>query len=108
MVDMTDQVLVYITVPVDQASGLARELVIAGLAACVNVVETVRSTYRWKGEVVTDQESLLFCKSTGDRVTELVAFVKQHHPYEVPGISVMPITGGNPDFLQWISQMTQR
>jgi periplasmic divalent cation tolerance protein len=40
------------------------------------------------------------------RITEIVARAKREHPYEVPGISTRPITGGNPDYLAWIRQQT--
>jgi periplasmic divalent cation tolerance protein len=41
-----------------------------------------------------------------DRVAEIVALVKQEHPYELPSVSTRPITDGNPDYLAWIAQET--
>ena len=48
----------------EDAGALARALVERRLAACVNAVSKVASTYRWKGEVQQDQETLLIIKTT--------------------------------------------
>ena len=46
-----------------QAAEIARALVERRLAACVNVVPTICSTYRWQGKVVEEGESLLIIKT---------------------------------------------
>lgn len=74
---------VYVTVPPDVADDLAARLVGDGVAACVNAVDC-RSTYRWEGEIVRDEEVVLLAKTTADRYDDLVALVEELHPYDVP------------------------
>jgi len=93
------------TAPAEAAPGIARALVEEKLAACVNVVERVRSVYSWKGAICDDAEALLLVKTTADRVAELAARLKALHPYEVPEIVSIEIREGegNPEYLEWIA-----
>ena len=84
------------------ASALATELVQTRLAACVNIVPSVRSIYHWQGEVVTDQESLLMIKTTASRYAELESAIVQHHPYDVPEILQLRIAAGSTRYLAWM------
>ncbi|SDC58020.1 divalent-cation tolerance protein CutA [Natrinema hispanicum] len=76
---------VYITAPPEAADDIAKQLVDARLAACVNQFETT-STYRWEGDVHHDEEVILLAKTTGDASDDLVARVQELHPYDVPCI----------------------
>lgn len=73
----------YVTAPRDAASELARTLVDERLAACVNTVDC-ESVYRWEGDVVADDETILLAKTTDDRYDDLAARVVELHPYDVP------------------------
>ena len=73
----------YVTAPPDAAADIARTLVEERLAACVNAV-SCDSTYRWEGEVVTDEEVVLLAKTTDERYGDLAERVAELHPYEVP------------------------
>lgn len=73
----------YITAPPDSADELATGLVEQRLAACVNRV-ACDSTYRWQGEIHDDEEVILLAKTTDDRYDDLVSYVTEHHPYDVP------------------------
>jgi len=69
-----------------QAERIATALVEESLAACVNVVPGVRSIYRWKGELVRDDEALLLAKTTRARFEALQARVHALHTYDVPEV----------------------
>lgn len=71
------------TCPPAEAGRLARDLVERG-AGCVNVLPAVRSVYRWKGELVDDEESLLVIKAATERVPDLERALSTLHPYELP------------------------
>jgi periplasmic divalent cation tolerance protein len=74
-----------VTVPnLELGEDLARELVEARLAACVNVLPGLTSIYRWKGGVERDAECLLIVKTVAARVRELESWLDRHHPYDVP------------------------
>jgi periplasmic divalent cation tolerance protein len=75
----------YVTAPPEAAAALARGAVEERLAACVNRVPC-RSTYRWEGAVVDDEEEILLLKTTDDRYGALRSYLEREHPYDVPCI----------------------
>lgn len=91
----------YITAPQNAAADLARDLVEAELAACVNLVDC-ESIYRWEDEVVTDEETILLAKTTEDRYADLQAFVEENHPYDVPCIERFDETVVSVPFADWV------
>ena len=114
-------VVVYVTAPSEEAGlKLARGLVSAKLAACVNVAPRVTSVYEWEGKVEEEAESLLIIKSTTDALPKLTDWVKTNHPYDVPEVISLPvnrpiqipfprfslsffqITGGSETYLKWL------
>jgi periplasmic divalent cation tolerance protein len=106
---MSDNHVVVITTTdsEDAAGTLARAVVEARLAACVQVSGPVRSVYRWDGEVRDDREWQLWIKTAYDRVDELTEFVKARHTYDVPEVVALPVLGGNADYLEWITSETR-
>jgi periplasmic divalent cation tolerance protein len=90
------------------AERIARALVDARLAACVNILAPARSVYRWQGAVEQADEVPLLIKTTAGRYTALEAAIRQHHPYEVPEIVALPIGRGLPAYLQWLADETRQ
>lgn len=84
------------------AQKLAGTLVGERLAACVNRLPGVLSTYRWQGEVNTDNEELLLIKTTADRFEALKARLLALHPYELPELIALPIERGHAAYLDWV------
>ncbi|WP_349261249.1 divalent-cation tolerance protein CutA [Povalibacter sp.] len=101
---MTDQVILVLTTCPDstEAERIAAALVTERLAACVNRVEGVRSTYAWNGQLQDDREVLLVIKTTSGRLGELEARLKALHPYELPELLIVPVSGGNERYLEWV------
>jgi periplasmic divalent cation tolerance protein len=100
---MPDIVLALTTLPADvDAVPIARELIEAGLAACVSVVPAVRSVYAWQGAVEVGQEQQLVIKTTRVKVDAVWEVLRARHPYDVPEFLVVPVAGGSPDYLNWI------
>jgi len=101
---MTDAVLVLTTVPsADVGAALARSLVQARLAACVNVLPPMTSVYRWKGEVQEDSECQMVIKTVRPRLDALRVLVQESHPYELPEFVVIPIETGDEAYLAWVA-----
>ena len=86
------------------AAALARTLVNEGLAACVNQVAGVRSTYRWAGQLHEDEEILLIIKTSAERLATLSARIEALHPYEVPEVIAVEVIGGSERYLAWLGQ----
>jgi periplasmic divalent cation tolerance protein len=70
----------------EAALRLARALVDARLAACVQIVDGLRSIYRWQGAIEDATECQLIAKTPPSRAEALVARLRELHPYEVPEI----------------------
>jgi len=98
------QPVIYLTTCSEEmtAEKLAAELVESNLAACVNVIAPVKSTYRWEGKVVTETEWLLVIKSTHERQGELHSCIRKLSGYELPEFVAFKITGGSPEYLTWL------
>jgi periplasmic divalent cation tolerance protein len=86
------------------AERLARMLVERRLAACVNVVPGVVSTYRWKGAVERAEERLLVIKTRRSRLEELRAALVAEHPYELPELVAFEVAAGHAPYLAWIDE----
>lgn len=90
------------------ADRLAAGLVEARLAACVNRLAPVRSTYRWEGRIETAEEVPLLAKTTLAAYPALQDWLTEHHPYEVPEIIALPVAAGLPTYLAWLAAEVNR
>lgn len=100
-----DALVILCTAPSsDVAATLARGLVDAQLAACVNLIAGVRSFYRWKGEVEDDSEVQLVVKTRASRLAAVRGWIESNHPYDTPEILALPVSGGSEAYLAWIGQ----
>ena len=106
---MTDKIVVLSTCgSAEEAEKLARSLVEQRLAACVNVMPSVRSYYRWKDAIESSDEYLLVIKSTRARMAALVASLEKEHSYEVPEVIAVPVVDGSPNYLTWLEASLER
>jgi periplasmic divalent cation tolerance protein len=87
---------------------LARTLVEEGLAACVSIFPPMQSIYRWQGKVEQASERQLIIKTDAARVEDLKARLAALHPYDVPEVLVLPVSGGSEGYLQWIRDSVGR
>jgi len=95
--------LIYITCANPaEAENIGTVLVERRLAACVNILDGMRSIYWWQGKVERGSEAVLIAKTRRELVDELTDAVKAMHGYELPCVVALDIEGGNPDFLSWI------
>lgn len=91
----------------EEAEKLTQALVENHLAACVNIVPEIRSTYWWKGKIETGQEALLVIKTKRSKLQALIDKVVALHSYTVPEVVAFPIIGGNPAYLKWMNDSLQ-
>ena len=105
-----DQALLVLTnVPdLECAQLIARTLVEARLAACVNLLPAVQSIYRWQGQIEETTEITLLIKTTSQQVDSLQKTIVKLHPYDVPEIIATPIVAGYAPYLQWIATETAK
>ncbi|HET6169025.1 MAG TPA: divalent-cation tolerance protein CutA [Terracidiphilus sp.] len=86
----------------EEADRLAHALVSERLAACVTLIPSARSVYRWKDEIETTSETLLLIKTAEAQVTALEIRLKALHSYETPEFLVLKVESGSPDYLAWL------
>jgi len=86
----------------EEASQVARGLVERELAACVNIIPSLRSVYRWKGEVEEAEEHLLLIKTRQDLLAAVEQAIGELHSYEVPEVLALPVAGGSSGYLDWL------
>lgn len=91
----------------EDAAALAAALVERRLAACVQTVGPVTSTYRWEGKIETSQEWQLVIKSRADLFPALRDAIAELHSYEVPEILALPILSGGESYLDWMREELQ-
>lgn len=105
MSDDKDPIVVFVTTPdITEAEKIAGELVKDGLAACVNIVNKVRSVYRWQGEICRESEALCIIKTIKGNFVALKDKVKSMHSYTVPEVIGLPIDIGSDKYLKWLTK----
>tara|TARA_Y100001936_G_scaffold252558_1_gene312751 strand:- start:40433 stop:40762 length:330 start_codon:yes stop_codon:yes gene_type:complete len=90
----------------ETALKLANKLISKKLAACINIQSECTSCYRWKDKIETTTELPIFIKTISPHYVEVENTIIAIHPDELPEIVTVPINGGLPKYLQWISNET--
>ena len=89
------------------AAELAATLVEERLAACVSRLPGLISRYRWQGTVEEATEVLVILKTRASLEGTLLRRLVEIHPYDVPEALVLPVTGGHPPYLDWLTEATR-
>ena len=105
---MTEQICEVIITADDEAwlAGLTRALVEERLVACGQLINSVSSTYRWAGEVLTEREARVALHTREALMPALIARVRAEHSYEIPCVIALPVIIGNPDYVEWVIAST--
>jgi periplasmic divalent cation tolerance protein len=104
---MERAVLVYTTFPsVVEAEKVGNNLVSARLAACVNILPGMISTYRWQGVVERAEEAVMIVKTRASLAEAVRASVRATHPYDTPAIMVLPVESVDDRYFAWILDAT--
>ena len=100
-------VLVYATFPgLAEAEEISCKLLGENLIACANIFSGMISIYRWNNMLERDTEVVVIFK-TDERLSQaLVSRIEQLHSYDVPAILVLPVSGGNQGYIDWVTRMT--
>lgn len=89
----------------DAARAIARTVLEARLAACVNITPGIVSLFHWQGTIEEEQEVQLVAKTTPERREALVAAIAVAHPYDLPVITWEEV-GSTPDAARWCYEET--
>ena len=92
---------------IEEADLISNSLLEKKLIACSNIINDMKSTFWWNGNIQKENEVLIIAKSTKALLDNIIVEVKSIHSYDVPEILAIPILGGNPDYLDWIIEETK-
>ena len=65
------------------------------------------SIYRWKGAVETASEVPVLIKTRAALYPDVEAFIRAHHPYELPEVIALPVNAGLASYLAWVAEETR-
>lgn len=94
------------TAPPDKAEAIVEQMVAGRWVACGNILPSVQSIYRWKGEVCREPESLIIMETKAEKSTQAMQFLQSIHPYEVPKILSLRPDLVQAEYLNWVLQET--
>jgi len=101
-------ILVFCTASTEkEAVEIAQALVEREEAACVNVVPMIRSIYRWKGKIASENEHLMIVKTTQPLLEDVKKTVKELHSYELPELVSVSVDDGDKNALSWIASVVK-
>ncbi len=99
----SDALIFLTTVPnAEEGETLARKIVEAKLAACVQILPPMKSVYFWENEVQIDAENLLLIKTLAEKYADLERFIQTNHSYDVPEIIALPAEKVSDSYLNWL------
>lgn len=103
-----DIIVIYCTVPSKKiAKEITRVLMKHKLAACVSMVDNVKSTFSWDGEICEEKEILLMIKTRRSNYGKVKLVIEDIHSYTVPEIIALPIVDCSEDYLKWLVKETE-
>jgi len=91
----------------DWLAGFTRQLVLDHLSACGQNISPIRSIYRWQGEIQDEAQARVALHTRTNLITEIVKRADEDHPDNVPCVIVLPISGGNPAYIEWVLAETK-
>ena len=102
---MEDYIQVMTTVDKkEEGAKIIDQVIRKRLAACVQLIGPISSTYWWEEEIAEAEEWLCLMKSRHDLYESLEKAIKSCHPYDEPEILAVPIIAGSPGYLSWIDE----
>lgn len=101
-------IIIYCTVP-NKKEGkiIAKSLIENNLAACINVIDKIESTFSWDGELCEETEAMMIIKTKKVLFEEIRTSIKELHSYNVPEIIALPIVEADETYLKWIAHETR-
>ena len=103
-----DIIVIYCTVNKKQiAKDITKVLMRHKLAACVSMVENVKSVFSWEGEVCEEKEILMMIKTRRNNYGKVKLVIEDMHSYSVPEIIALPIVDCSEDYLKWLIKETE-
>ena len=95
--------LLYVTFPSEEeAIKITHELIEKKFVACINILGSIKSVYRWNETTHTSEEVAVLLKTTKKQVPSTITALQELHPYDTPAILEIPIDQAADPFRQWV------
>jgi len=91
----------------EEAERIGRAMIEKRLAACVNILGSVQSIYRWQGTLETGAEVPALFKTSKAQAALLIAAISDRHSYDIPTICQWPIRNSVTEYAQWVLDETE-
>jgi periplasmic divalent cation tolerance protein len=80
---------------------IANSLVEEKLAACVQIIPEIKSTFKWRGSIAEEREILVLIKTIDTLKDDIKIKIKKNHNYETPEIISFPFNILTNDYKKW-------
>jgi periplasmic divalent cation tolerance protein len=98
-------ILIFTSYPDENlAQDLAQKLIEKKLAACCWLEPKHKSIYQWQNKIHTEFEYKVIIKTKADRYCEIEAFIRAHHPFEVPAIFSIEAKDIDKNYKSWLQE----
>jgi periplasmic divalent cation tolerance protein len=77
------------------------------LAACISMIENVKSVFSWDSEICEEKEIMMMIKTKRDNYGKIKLVIEDMHSYSVPEIIAVPIVDCSEDYLKWLIKETE-
>lgn len=88
----------------DVVNDIVSNLLEARFVVCADV-SSVGSSYIWKGSISNNKEYKVCLKTKTTLLKNVIQQIRALHNYEIPGIIVLPMIGGDPEYFNWIDSI---
>lgn len=90
-----------------EAKKLGQALIENKLAACVNIIPSITSIFRWEEKISAESELIIIAKSHQKLFSKIKEKILSIHSYDIPEIISVPISDGSEEYLKWIEEQLQ-
>jgi len=87
---------------------LAASVISAGMAAGGQVAGPVASAYWHEGEFGQGEEWVVSFKTTAARYDELEAHLIEHHEWQNPEVTAVPLVRASAAYVEWVERVTAK
>tara|TARA_E500000075_G_scaffold58318_1_gene52544 strand:- start:50 stop:364 length:315 start_codon:yes stop_codon:yes gene_type:complete len=103
---MTDIVIIETTFD-DKAEAIKcrNYLITKKLAACVQMLGPIESTYEWEGQIATEEEWCLRIKTKAEKFDKVEKTIQDLHSYDVPEIIAYPLEYVSDGYSKWLGSV---